>query len=109
MTSPDWELLWRGPGTDFLLPFLPQIPSNPWSGLALALPLKTSRSIGVTDADRGTDSQNHQGCNHGKAKEAQKWRGSTQKKLSGKDGTELRTRWRKKSMKRKKLSKELES
>lgn len=42
-----------------------------------------------------------------KAKDAQKWKGSTQQKLSGKDGTELRTRWRKKSVKGKKPSKEL--
>lgn len=104
MTSPDWELPWGGPGADFLLPS----PPNTLKSLVLAqpraLPLKISWSTGVTEAV--TEPSRQQSWKSLKAKEVQKWRRSTQQKLSVKDGTELRTRWRKKSMKG---EKELES
>lgn len=49
MTSPDWELLWGGPGADFLLLSSHKYALISGSGPDLALPLKSSLS---TRSDR---------------------------------------------------------
>lgn len=56
-------LLWGGSGADFLISSYKH-PLISGSDPNLALSLKSSQSTEVTDAGRGNDNQNHQGCNH---------------------------------------------